>query len=355
MIWYRTFCVYADSYIEELLNLSGGPMPINKKQLQRLVKFVAMLKENRYPNCYSFVEELRKDDLYGNKNVVCTTKTVQRDILTLKNDFDAPIEYDPEQKGYYLKSKGWDFLCPLFEEHEMLASVIGARITEDIMPEPLRSQVRNAVDFQLTNNNPDFLDTAYVKSLMISPGLRVHIDKDIFNAVFEAWKTHHALEIEYMDSGDRTSKRRLDPHVLAFRDGAWFTIGYCHLRDERRTFAIHRITKAEKTDKTFKPDSKIIDSVEQDGPFKYKNYQNVKLLCDKSILKSITEKPLHKVQKIEQMDNGRFSITVPVVPEYEIMLKVLNQAGLIEVLEPPSLRNQVKKVAEKILSLHKGN
>ena len=327
-------------------------MPTNKKQLQRLVKFVAMLKENRYPNCYSFVKELRKDDLYKNKNVVCTTKTIQRDILTLKNDFDAPIDYDYENKGYYLKSHGWDFLCPLFEEHEMLAQVIGARITEEIMPEPLRSQVRNAVDFLLTNNNPDFLDTVYVKSLMISPGLRVHIDKDIFNTVFEAWKTHHALDIEYLDAGNRTSKRRIDPHVLAFRDGAWFTIGYCHLREERRTFAIHRIAAAEISNKVFRPSAKIIDSVETDGPFKYKNYQNVKLVCDKSILKSITEKPLHRKQKIETMDKERFRLSIPVVPEYEIMLMVLNQAGLIKVVEPAALRKQVREVAQKILKAH---
>ena len=327
-------------------------MPTNKKQLQRLVKFVAMLKENRYPNCYSFVEELRKDDLYRNKNVVCTTKTIQRDILTLKNEFDAPIDYDYENKGYYLKSHGWDFLCPLFEEHEMLASVIGAKIAEDIMPEPLRSQVRNAVDFLLTNNNPDFLDTAYVKSLMISPGLRVNIDKDIFNTIFEAWKTHHTLDIEYLDSGNRKSKRRIDPHVLAFRDGAWFTIGYCHLREERRTFAVHRIAGAEMSNKVFRPSAEIIDSVEADGPFKYKNYQNVKLVCDKSILKSITEKPLHKKQKIEPMDKERFSLSIPVVPEYEIMLMVLNQAGLIKVVEPAALRKQVREVAQKILKAH---
>ncbi len=327
-------------------------MPTNKKQLQRLVKFVAMLKENRYPNCQSFVKELRKDELYRDKNVVCTTKTIQRDILTLKNDFDAPIDYDYENRGYYLKSHGWEFLCPLFEEHEMLASVIGARIAEDIMPEPLRSQVRNAVDFQLTNNNPDFLDTAYVKSLMISPGLRVHIDKDIFNTIFEAWKTHHTLDVEYLDSGSRKSSRRLDPHVLAFRDGAWFTIGYCHLREEIRTFAIHRIAKAEVTGKTFKPSTEIIDSVEKDGPFKYRNYRNVKLVCDKSILKRLTEKPLHRDQKIEPVDKGKFSVTVPTVPEYEIMLLVLNQVGLIEVVEPASLRTQVRKVAETILKFH---
>ena len=327
-------------------------MPSNKKQLQRLVKFVAMLKENRYPNCQSFVKELRKDDLYKNKNVICTTKTIQRDILTLKNEFDAPIEYDYENKGYYLKSHGWDFLCPLFEEHEMLASVIGAKIAEDIMPEPLRSQVRNAVDFQLTNNNPDFLDTAYVKSLMISPGLRVHIDKDIFNTVFEAWKTHRTLDVEYLDAGNRKSCRRLDPHVLAFRDGVWFTIGYCHLREERRTFAIHRIANAEMTDKMFNPSAEIIDSVEKEGPFKYKNYQNVKLACDRSIQKYVTEKPFHIDQKIEPMDKERFSVTVPTVPEYEIMLAVLNQPGLIKVLEPVSLRNQIRKLAETILKTH---
>jgi len=45
------------------------PVPVNKKQLQRLVKFVAMLKENRYPNCASFVDELQKEDLYGNRNI----------------------------------------------------------------------------------------------------------------------------------------------------------------------------------------------------------------------------------------------------------------------------------------------
>jgi predicted DNA-binding transcriptional regulator YafY len=83
-----------------------------------------------------------------------------------------------------------------------------------------------------------------------------------------------------------------------------------------------------------------------------KNYQNVKLVCDKSILKSIIEKPLHKNQKIEPVDKERFSLRIPVVPEYEIMLAVLNQAGLIKVVEPASLRKQVREVAQKILKAH---
>ena len=59
-------------------------MPIGKKQLQRLVRLVAQLKENRYPNCSSFAETMRKADLYENLNVACTAKTVFRDIQRLE-------------------------------------------------------------------------------------------------------------------------------------------------------------------------------------------------------------------------------------------------------------------------------
>ena len=40
------------------------------------------------------------------------------------------------------------------------------------------------------------------------------------------------------------------------------------------------------------------------------------------------------------------------VPEYEILLMVLNQAGLIKVVEPAGLRKQVREVALKILKAH---
>jgi len=44
-------------------------MPVNKKQLQRLLRLVACLKENRYPNCTSFAQELCKADLTENRNL----------------------------------------------------------------------------------------------------------------------------------------------------------------------------------------------------------------------------------------------------------------------------------------------
>ena len=55
-------------------------MAVGRKQLVRLIRLVAQLKENRYPNCSTFAAELRQLDLEENLNVSCTAKTVARDI-----------------------------------------------------------------------------------------------------------------------------------------------------------------------------------------------------------------------------------------------------------------------------------
>lgn len=331
-------------------------MPVNKKQMQRLVHFVAMMKENKYPNCSSFLEELRRQDLHGNRNICCkNTKTIQRDIITLKDDFGAPIEYDHERRGYYLLNKGWDFLCPLHEEYEMLASVLGARIVEDIFPEPLRGKIRSAVDFQLTNNNPDFLDKAYMKSLIVSSGLKVRIDPDIFNTVFKAWNIHEALDIVYKDVADRQTQRRVEPHVLAFQDCAWFIRGWCLKHNAVRTFAVHRIVKAELSGKGFEPDDKIIEEVRNAGPFSYSEVRNVKIVCDDSIKKYVVEKPLHKDQKVESGGDGSFSLLIPSIWDTDLLHWILFQGGNARLVEPKSMLSRIAKSAEKMLAMHSLN
>lgn len=328
-------------------------MPINKKQLKRLIRFVAMLKENRYPNCSSFANELRKEDLNDNVNISCTTKTIQRDIKTLKDEFDAPIEYDSEMKGYYLLHHGWDFPCPLFEEHEMLASVIGARIAEDILPEPLRSEVRQAVDFQLTTNNPDFLDTAFVKSLVVSSGLRVNIDPEVFMALFDAWKEHLTVQIIYSDIADKQTERVIEPHALVFRDSAWFVKAYCCLREGPRTFAVHRIVRAEMLDESFSPDMEIINSVEEGALFTYDSYQDIEIICNNNILNFLQEKPLHKDQRIEKQDNGTFTLKIPFMAKHEAVQMILYQVGDATAVKPVELVQEVAKTADKIACNHR--
>ena len=55
---------------------------------------------------------LRNADVYENLNIVCSEKTIYRDIQVLKNDFHAPIKFNKSRNGYYLTNPAWKFSNP---------------------------------------------------------------------------------------------------------------------------------------------------------------------------------------------------------------------------------------------------
>ncbi len=328
-------------------------MPLSKKQLLRLVRLVSQLKENRYPNCTKFAEEMRQIDLDENLNVACTTKTIFRDIQTLKNDFDAPIAFDKTRNGYYLKHHGWNFSCPqLFEDSEMLAAVLGARVAEHIFPAPMKKQIREAVDYLLTYNNPDFLDTTQVDSLVVIPSNRVKIDESVFMPLFGAWQRHEICHVDYLDSRGKISTRDFEPNALAYFDGIWYTKGYCHKRKEMRTLVLPRIKSVTPTGQRFKSSEKIIQTVTEDDIFGADIIENAVVKCDSYLAKIVPTRPLHTTQKIVQMPTGECEICVPRIARYRLITWIMHQCGRAELIEPAVLRAEIKTFAQKIAKSH---
>lgn len=328
-------------------------MAIGRKQLQRLFRIAAQLKENRYPNRVSLAAEFERADIDENVNIACSAKTIQRDLKVLREDFDCPLAFDFEQNGYYLKHHGWDFACPkLYEEHEMLAAVLGARLAEEIFPEPLRNEVRQAVDFQLSQNNPDFLDTAIINSLFVVPGLKAPIDAAVFMAVFSCWQKHRVIEIEYRDINEQITCRRIEPHALVYYGASWYVKARCLLRREIRNFAVHRVSKATALEATFYPDKSIVNRLLDDHFLDYQEIAGIRLLCNNRVKNFVEASPLHRDQAIEPYDGDRFLLLLPSMPEHEIIQWTLYQAGQVQLLEPAFLREKISRAAAVIAAAH---
>lgn len=319
-------------------------MPIGKKQLQRLIRLVAQLKENRYPNCASLAADMRKADLEDNLNLACTSKTIFRDIQTLKTDFDAPIRFDKTRNGYYLARRDWNFSCPqIYDDSEMLAAVLGARIAEYIFPEPMKKQIREAVDYLLTYNNPEFLDTTQMDSLVVIPANRTKIDAAIFMPLFYAWQKHETCHIAYLDSRGEVSSRYFEPNALVYFDGIWYAKGFCHERKEMRTLVLARIKSVILTGKTFVPDMKIIKSVTEDDIFGANIIENAVVKCDAYLAKIVPTRPLHFDQKIVDLPEGECELHIPRIARYRLITWIMHQCGRAELIAP---RESVKEVAE---------
>ena len=328
-------------------------MPINKKQVVRLIKLAAELKENRYPNAKSFSKKLHKVDLYDNINIACGERTILRDIKVLKNDFSAPISFDNIKNGYYLTHHGWNFQCPILGEEQMLSLILGARLAEEMLPQPIKNDIRNAVNEQLTNNNPDFLDTAFIDSLIIASTPKVTLEADIFKPVFLGWQLRRVVKIKYSNSIGEVKERLIEPHALSYHNTIWYTKAFCCLSDKLKVFAIHRIVSAELTESEFDIDMQVMKDIKRYGLFDYPRIKDVRLHCQTKTVGYLREQAIAKNLKLEEQEDGSLIVTIPSVIEHELLHWVLGEAGAVRVLSPQILVDKVLDSAKALLESHK--
>ena len=327
-------------------------MAQNKKQILRLINLVAELKKNNYPNSRTFAEKLRNSDLYDETNIKCCNKTIQRDIKMLKEEFNAPIDYDFERKGYYLKHHGWDFSIPALEESYLIASILGAKIAEDTLPEPLKSEISNAVNLQLSTNNPDILDTANINTFITNYITKVKINPEVFKVVFIAWKQHNSINMVYKryQTGEEI-ERKIDPYVITFYNSVWYLKAYCHLRQAVRTFAVHRIIKAELTDEEFEIPKEILKSPGTARPFSDEGIKDIELWCSPQIAGYVMERDIPG-QEYKLNPDGSINLSVKSAPWYTITRWIMAEAGNIKVIKPESLKKDIIGMAQNILKVN---
>ncbi|MBE6376332.1 MAG: WYL domain-containing protein [Lentisphaerae bacterium] len=324
-------------------------MPMQKSQLHRLMRIAALLKENRYPNSKTLIKEFRRIAVEEELEIECGKKTILRDMKILENEFKCPLAFDRARNGYYLKHHGWDFIAPaLLDENEMLAAVIGARISEEIFPAPLKNKIRNAVDYLLQNNNPDFLDTANMDGLNILSGLYANIDPEIFQTIFQGWQTNHRVKIAYADWQGELTGRIIEPHTLVFFNNSWYTKAFCHLKKQPRTFALRRIRQAELLTSDFEPDKEIISSVNPDDFLGFEKITNVKLQVKNYTLDRLKSSPLHSKQIIHS--DG--TVEIPAISKEVLFPFLLSQEGNAVLIEPAYLREEFKKQLREMLAAY---
>ena len=328
-------------------------MPLNKKQMIRLVKIVAELKQNSYPNCASLAHKFRQVDVEQNINIGCGKRTVQRDIDVLKRDFNAPIEFDSGQNGYFITNNYWEFSCPLICDELMTSSLLGARIAEDITPQPLKGMIRDSVDEQLTTNNSEFLDTAFMQSLIIASGIKAEVDPEVFKEVFDGWRLHEAIRFSYRKPNGTESERFFEPHLISFHKGIWYTKGLNLPDEQEAVYAIQRMSKVELSGKQFEINRAIIRKVRREGLFNYSKIVGIKLLCDASIGFYLHEHRSMKRFKMTVQDSGDLLVELAPAIEHDVIRWVLGEAGKIRVVEPETLRQKIAQAGERIVAANR--
>ena len=64
-------------------------------------------------------------------------------------------------------------------------------------------------------------------------------------------ESYRLVIVYHKERGIEPQSRHIDPYGLVYWKGKWYTVAYCHLREEIRSFRIDRIQSLSRTDKKF--------------------------------------------------------------------------------------------------------
>ena len=329
-------------------------MSVQSRQALRLMKFVAEMRKNNYPNAGSFARLLRRADEEENIPCTCSTRTIMRDIETLKNEYNAPIEYDAVNRGYFLLNPGWELNVPLMNDDVLSMSMLSTRLASDFLPEPVKARANSALENALAGNSSKFFDDAMIESILCATGIKSAIDPDVFKKVFDAWRMHQVIKLSYHKPNEPESARLFDPHILAFRNGIWYAKGYEHDTKDVKVYAIQRITDVAFAGDTFVSDKKLIEETHRNGLFVYPRISVIRLRCDASIAFYLREHQHVKQFKVELQTDGSLIISLKPAFEHEVIRWILGESGKIEVLNPPELRSKIAAAGKLIWERNRG-
>lgn len=76
--------------------------------------------------------------------------------------------------------------------------------------------------------------------------------KALLETLTNSTANQQSIEIEYRTKGEEEKRSRImDPYGILHWSGKWYVIGFCHLRDEIRSFRVERIAKLTPTERVF--------------------------------------------------------------------------------------------------------
>ncbi|KAB3538537.1 YafY family transcriptional regulator [Alkaliphilus pronyensis] len=172
-------------------------------------------------------------------------RTIYRDIDALCQLKVPIVAYEGLNGGYEINS---DYFLPSIKlnKQEILMLLIALRVGEELkLPtlsgdyQLLRAKIINTFSKDDLDQVENLLDKMSFYFSRIEPTEYV---VGVFSTIIEGLINNVQISMEYyVPKRNQLTKRILSPTELFFDEGGWYLTGFCHMRNEKRTFRLDRI------------------------------------------------------------------------------------------------------------------
>jgi predicted DNA-binding transcriptional regulator YafY len=269
----------------------------------------------------------------------------------MKNNLNAPIEWDSYERGYKFGKQGpgpkFELHGMWFSQEETTALVtmnhLLASLDQGGLIGPHIAPLMTRIDAILGNGETTSKELR--KRIKVIGLHSRKTDSGFFSDVGYALLQRRQIDIRYYArSRDETSERRVSPQRLVHYQANWYLDGYCHLKKGLRTFALDGISQLQILD-----DRAVEIAVREldehlaagYGIFSGKTIQKARLRFSAERARWVSAESWHGQQKGAFEPDGRYLLEVPYSDDRELLLDIRRHGGHVEVLSPPQLRRKV--------------
>ncbi|MDP3928863.1 MAG: WYL domain-containing protein [Bacteroidota bacterium] len=257
-------------------------------------------------------------------------RSLARYIEQMRHEFGLDIVYDASLKGYVFKRSN-DFEVTLFLNFVQLTQTAGIAMEGKKQMDALRHLVQ-------FDNNLRLQGTEHLKTLLVA----------IQNKRYASFKhtNYHT---------DKTTNYRFKPILLKQYQYRWYVVGELE-NGEYRTFGCDRIADLNVEAKTFvaKNTKEVRKKFEQVIGLNYSDgeMKKVRLQLTPLQAKYLKAAPIHASQYVESETEESVIFVLNLIPNYELVQKILQMSSQAKVLSPASLKADVKKHLKETLALY---
>jgi len=280
--------------------------------------------------------------------------TLTRYLRDLRDAFGVPVVSDREGGGYRLENDGQHFGSQ-FELPGLwfTAQEIHALLTMQYLLSNLDSSGLLGPHIgPLLTRLQSILGAADDSASEVSRRIRIQtvgarrFRLEHFQSVASGTLRRRRLMIEYHARGtDSVSRREISPQRLIHYRDNWYLDGWCHLRNELRSFAIDAISRVELLD-TLASDIEdaLLDRVLGSGYGIFSGtaiqWAEIRFSAERS--RWVSQEKWHADQEGRTLPDGRYELRIPYNQEPELLMDILRHGRHCEVIRPSALREAVR-------------
>jgi len=276
--------------------------------------------------------------------------------MAMLDEMGIPVYSERGPYGGFSLVRGYKMPPLVFTPEEAVAVYLGTSLVGEMWGQLYQDAAQGSLA-KLDNVLPDEQreEVAWARRALVATGLHragledmaPHLEK-LRRAVRE-WRR---VSMVYRSSGStQPQERLLDPYALVLRWGWWYVVGYCHLRQEMRTFRLDRVQELTLTSQVFQPPT----------DFNVWDYLAAELQAQPQIKARLcfTPQAAHVAldsrafwEALEEQPDGSIEVTFYAPDLTWAASSTLAYGPIVEVLEPPELRQMVHQWAAAVMKIY---